>query len=334
MKLGVAIEESWAFFHEVYAEFDARHETTLFEARRVRVPILRERLNRAVWRRDLQAFLRRNEVVFFEWASRLLAEATHMPKTCAIVTRLHRYEMYQWADRVNWKAVDRVILVSEAKRREFLGRFPGMADKIAVVPEAVSLEKFPRSLKEYQGRLGTLCHLSPRKRVYELILAFSDLLRREGTFSLHIGGGPHPRFPDYEEALHSLVRRLGLQDRVTFYGPVNDPAAWYGRIDVFISNSYSEGLQVSPMEAIAAGCDCLSHGWDGADELLPSEHLYYTDSQLMEKVLRLSRLSPDERRLRQERLHEWVTSKFNVHNTKARLLGILDEARAAWLSGN
>ena len=65
-----------------------------------------------------------------------------MKKTCGIVTRLHRYEMYQWVDQVNWEAVDKVILVSQAKRQEFSARFPQFAGKVVVIPEATSLEKF------------------------------------------------------------------------------------------------------------------------------------------------------------------------------------------------
>jgi hypothetical protein len=38
------------------------------------------------------------------------------------------------------------------------------------------------------------------------------------------------------------------------------------------------------MEAVASGCYCLSHDWDGADELLPAENLYLTDSQLRQSV--------------------------------------------------
>jgi glycosyltransferase involved in cell wall biosynthesis len=72
---------------------------------------------------------------------------------------------------------------------------------------------------------------------------------------------------------------------VTFYGHVEKPEDWYPRIDIFISNGYSEGLQVSPMEAMATGCYCLSHHWDGADELLPVEQLYFTDRELQDLVL-------------------------------------------------
>ena len=55
-------------------------------------------------------------MVFFEWASVLLANATHLQKQSGIVTRLHRYEMYHSVEWVNWEAVDKIILVSQAKK--------------------------------------------------------------------------------------------------------------------------------------------------------------------------------------------------------------------------
>ena len=137
------------------------------------------RINNALLRNDMQSFLAANDVVFFEWASELLALASHLPKRCPIVTRLHRYELYQWADRINWDAVDRIILVSEAKRREFVARFPQQAQKIAVIPVGVDLQKFGYCDRAFDAgagsNIGILCHLAPRKRVYELILAFSEL---------------------------------------------------------------------------------------------------------------------------------------------------------------
>jgi glycosyltransferase involved in cell wall biosynthesis len=138
--------------------------------------------------------------------------------------------------------------------------------------------------KEYKRDIGILCHLTPRKRVYELILAFYELCHLKQGFHLHIGGGRHDRFGDYYTALYALVTKLNLIDQVTFYGHVTDPQVWYQKIDIFISNSYSEGLQVSPMEAIASGCYSLSHHWDGADELIPSDALFFSERELVEKI--------------------------------------------------
>jgi glycosyltransferase involved in cell wall biosynthesis len=325
LKVGIVINETWAFFKEIYDHLSEHHQTDLYQPRQVRVPILRERINQAVSRRHYQSFLQSKDVVFFEWASDLLAAASRLPKTTPIVTRLHRYEMYQWADQIHWDRVDRIILVSRAKEREFAARFPDQASKIIVIPEAISLSRFQASTRPFGGDLGILCHLSPRKRVYELILAFSDMSREREGLHLHIGGGKHPKFADYYDALHGMVRKLGLQDRVTFYGPVSDPQNWYKQIDIFISNSYSEGLQVSPMEAIASGCYCLSHDWDGADELLPEGSLYRTDRELMERVYQYCDLSDEERRRQQAMQQERVCKLFNLDETKVQIRQVIED---------
>jgi glycosyltransferase involved in cell wall biosynthesis len=313
----------------VFAELAAHHETTQFQRRPSRLPVFRQRHDRYLEGHQMRRFLAANDVVLFEWAGERLAQASHMPQRAGIVTRLHRYELYRWADSIRWDGVDRVILVSEAKRREFCRRFPDQAGKVTVIPEAISLERFRPVERPFRGQLGILCHLSPRKRVYELILALRHLLARRNTFHLHIGGGPHATFPDYDPALRSLVARVGLEHQVTFHGPVSDPAAWYGGIDIFLSNSYSEGLQVSPMEAIASGCYCLSHAWEGAEEMLPPEDVFFGEDELVASILDYSD-SPDERR-RQRRMRQLdiVRSRFDVEHTKVRIREQVEAVAAA-----
>ncbi|HZD10503.1 MAG TPA: glycosyltransferase family 4 protein [Candidatus Binatia bacterium] len=329
MKLGIAVEETWSFLHEIFADLSAHHEVQLFQRRRFDLPVFNTRVNRFLFRRDVGRFLKTNQVVFFEWASGLLAAATAAPHTTPLVARLHRYEMYRWADKINWDHVDRLVLVSKAKEKEFIHHFPTQAGKTVVIPEAISLDRFMPYHKPFAGDIGILCHLRPRKRVYELILAFSELAMQDADLHLHIGGGEAPGFEEYFEAVHALVRALHLNDRVTFYGHVNDPEAWYRKIDIFISNSYSEGLQVSPMEAIASGCFCLSHLWDGADELLPAEDLYFTDSQLQAKILEYCQATEAERRGRQRQQYDIVCERFNVDLTKVQIRQLLESVAAA-----
>jgi glycosyltransferase involved in cell wall biosynthesis len=328
MHVGVAIEETWDFFHEVYADLAEHYQTSLYERPAIKVPVLNGRLNRYWFRKDFRNFLRASDVVFFEWASELLAVASHMPKACGIVTRLHRYEMYQWADRINWNAVDRLILVSQAKRREFSTAFPQHAHKAVVIPEAVSVNRFRPSGKQFAGDIGILCHMKPRKRVYELVLTFYELMQERPGFHLHIGGGRAAAFGDYYEAVVQLVERLGLRDHVTFYGHVSKPEEWYPRVDVFVSNGYSEGLQVSPMEAMASGCYCLSHRWDGAEELLPGAQLYDTNTELKTLILQYADLAESERERTRQAMRARVCEQFNVDVTKVQIRGLVQEAAA------
>ena len=331
MKLGVAIEDTWSFFNEVYAEFAAHHDVSLFTRRNPPLPIFKERLARRRFQSDLRTFMQENDVVFFEWASELLAHATQVPSTCGIVTRLHRFELYQWAERVNWNAVDRIILVSESKRLEFSERFPAQSHKLVVIPEAVSLERFRPHARRFQGNIATLCHLRPRKRVYDLILAFHELSQRRSDLHLHIGGGRSNGFEEYEIALHRLVNRLDLSSRVTFYDHIARPEEWYGAMDIFISNSYSEGLQVSALEAMASGCFCLSHFWEGADELLPPENLFFTERELIDRVLTYCSLPEPEKRTRCAAMRQIVAGRHDLSTTKVQIRQVVesvqDEAR-------
>ncbi len=220
MNLGVAINDTWSFFNEIYEYFQNKHHTTLFKPETTQLPIFRERFERFQYNKLLNQFLSKNDVVFFEWAGELLAHATALPKQCGIVTRLHRYELYQWAKHIDWKKVDQLILVSQEKENEILKIYPELQGRTSVIPEAVNLKKFKFNPQPFRKNLGILCHLSPRKRVYELILAFAEQNLVEENYKLFIGGGLHPKFPDYYYATHLLVENLGLQDSVIFHDHV------------------------------------------------------------------------------------------------------------------
>ena len=326
MRIGIAIEETWSFLNEIYADLNEHHQVSLFKKRTLDLPFFSERINRQIYRRNWQRFLNENDVVFFEWASELLTYASQLPKTCGIVTRLHRYELYQWVDQVNWDHVDQIILVSKAKQNEFCQRFPDQAAKTVVIPEAISIEKFKPVVRPFNGDIGILCHLTPRKRVYETILAFAELLQVQENFHLHVAGGEHVLHRDYYRALQTIVGELGIESRVTFYGNITNPERWYQNIDIFLSNSYSEGLQVAPMEAMASGCYVLSHRWEGADELLPEQNLYLTDRELISQILEYSAAPDRVKRERKALLRERVIRNFNIDQTKIQIRSVIEDA--------
>lgn len=327
MKIGIAINETWAFFHEIYDDLRTHHTVNVFEPHKFEFPILRDRLQRIHFEYQLKNFIARNDVIFFEWASELLAAATHLPKAKPIVTRLHRYELYQWSHQIDWSKVDRIILVSEAKREEFNQRFPGQNAKIHVIPEAVNPEKFFYEPRIFKKNIGILGHLTPRKRVYELILAFAELGMDKRGYLLHIGGGAHPRFLDYYDAVINLPSRLGIEKSVIFYGHIQNAADFHKKIEIFISNSYSEGLQVSPMEAILSGCYCFAHYWPGAEELLPKENLFFTNEEFGQKILKFESLPDHEKQACQFQLRSQVLRKSNSSLISRQIRECIEELK-------
>jgi glycosyltransferase involved in cell wall biosynthesis len=326
MRVGIVNPESWSFLRELHILLSSNYATRVFKPRSSRSPLFRERIEKHLLYHDLKSFLQQNDVVLFEWATHLLAQATHMPKSSRIITRLHRYELYAWADRINWDAVDQIILVSEAKRQEFLHRFPEQATKVHVIPVGISTQRFSCANRNFTGTIGTLCHLTPRKRIYDLVLTFSELVERVPSLRLHIAGDPDPDCLDYYASLLSLVDRLSLRQLVEFDGYIESPWEWYPKIDIFISNSFSEGLQVAPMEAMASGCYCLSHHWDGAEELLPQSHLYMTSSQLQEMIIDFCELPDPRKEDERVRMRQLAGERFDIEKSNQQICEIIEQS--------
>jgi len=332
-RLGVLVGEggNWRFFEEIFADLARHYETRVYAARVYATPLLYGRLNRWAMRHRVRSLLRRSDVCFFEWASELLAVATHMPKYCPIVTRLHAFELHAWAPRINWERVDTIIVVSDAMARRFAERYPQCADRLRVVYNGVSLQRFVPAARPSGLELGMLCTVGPHKRVYEAVLTLDGLRREDGLPArLHIGGSWSGDWEseDYYEALCHLVRRLGLDEHVVFHGHVTDPPGWLRQIDVFISNGYREGQQVALLEAMAAGCCCFSHIWEGAEEVLPAEYLYASDAQLRAKIGEYVRQPEEERGKRCARMRAIAEARFDIETTKTTIRAVIDETVA------
>jgi glycosyltransferase involved in cell wall biosynthesis len=325
IRLGVVNPQSWDFLKDLYPYFSAAFQTSVFQEPPSST-LLPGRVRQLLFRRSLQRFMENNDVVFFEWASDLLAQATHLPKSTTIITRLHRWELYAWADRINWNAVDHIVFVSESKRRAFLRRFPAHPHSTHVIYNGVSLQQFAFHQRPFCGALGTLCHIIPRKRIYDLLLFFSDLRNELPSLTLRVGGNFDPDQTDYQDAIVSLIDKLSLQDAVIFDGYVADPALWYPQIDVFLSHSYSEGLQVAALEAMATGCNVLSHRWEGAEELVPEECLYTTNDDLRGRIRQLCRASESERTQLASRLRSLAVQKFDVGAAASSFTALIQQA--------
>ena len=94
--------------------------------------------------------------------------------------------------------------------------------------------------------------LAAQKDFPALIRAFARLARRRPCRLIIVGEGRmRPR-------LERLVGRLGLQDRVSLPGWVDNPFAFMSRASLFAVSSTYEGLSMVLVEALACGCPCVS----------------------------------------------------------------------------
>ena len=167
VSLGVFVgEDIWTFFTDICNCLSEQYHMEIFKRKTYNLPILYGRLNRWAYREGIRSILRRNDICFFEWSSEYLMIASKLPKYSKIITRLHSFELFEWADKINWDTVDKVILVSNHMRQNFIKHFPNQALKTVVVNNGVLLREYkPIAPKNFNYNIGMVCRISPIKRV-------------------------------------------------------------------------------------------------------------------------------------------------------------------------
>lgn len=165
----------------------------------------------------------------------------------------------------NLSHYDRCVALSSGQR-DLLVAAGYPADRIVVVPNGVdtgAISPGPSRLRRQLGAsfvIGYVGRLDPEKRVPRLVESFTRHVRDPDAALLVAGGGSQER----------RVRRLaGADRRVRVLGVVTDSATRLDLLracDVVVLPSTAEGLALSLLEGMAAGCAVVATdaGDDGA----------------------------------------------------------------------
>lgn len=159
-------------------------------------------------------------------------------------------------ERLNARRADVVIAPSRYSADVARREYGVAAEKIAVVPEPIELERwmslFAAAAPRPRGGPTILCvaRMYPRKRVGDLLMAAALLrLRIPGARVRIVGKGP-----EWEDAVR-VHATLGLGETVTLLGDVSRDrlAEEYVSADIFCLPSVQESFGIVFLEAMAAG---------------------------------------------------------------------------------
>ena len=150
---------------------------------------------------------------------------------------------------------DEVLAVSEAVRAHVvhLGAVPS---RVSLAPNGTDHHRFglaPVTAGD-DPLIVSIGRLLKNKGPHLLVEAIGSL-HREGVPCqvVFVGDGP------LRSHLEARARQLDVQDQVQFVGRVSDPEAWLARAAIVVRASYSEGLSLAVIEAMAAGrCNIVS----------------------------------------------------------------------------
>jgi glycosyltransferase involved in cell wall biosynthesis len=139
---------------------------------------------------------------------------------------------------------EQVICVSAAA--ELIAQSLG-AKRTAVVRNAVDIDEFSPNPTNWKSLLY-IGRFVRNNGIQDLLTALPSILDSHPDTEVHlVGSGP------LEEKVQRTIQSSGLSDSVTIYDYVDDISEMYDRTSVFCRPSYSEGLPLTMLEAMASG---------------------------------------------------------------------------------
>lgn len=133
------------------------------------------------------------------------------------------------------------------------------AGDVAVVPLLLRLPEAPAAGAPATAaagppRVAVVGRVVPSKRIDAVVRAAAALARRVPDAGVDVVGS-WEGFDRYRDALTALARELGVTDRVTFHGAVDDAARdrLYAGASAYLSLSGHEGFGAPLLEALAMG---------------------------------------------------------------------------------
>lgn len=194
--------------------------------------------------------------------------------------------MYWHRTRHFREALDRaaaIVLHSGYTQRQFLAAFPQFRAKVRMVPiaiEAVPPRHTDRWFKSHGEKWIVIPGFVSAYKGHGQALRTLKLLPEQ--YRLVVAGGLHPKDPSSSEMwMHvlAMMDELGLRDRVTITGFIEDPAeqsALFSKADAFLLPYREVGQSGS-----AALADVLAYGQPVVTSLAKSMFVYRMDSDTL-----------------------------------------------------
>jgi len=178
--------------------------------------------------------------------------------------------------RLTLRHTARVIAVSQAVASALRDQDIFAADRIVLIHNGIDVERFTRRRKpaanEEQSRkrlcVGMVGHLAPIKGQEDFIRAAAIVCGLRDDVDFVIAGEDKSRSGENRQSIEGLIKELGLAQRISLNGWVDDVAKLLPTLDLFVSPSRSEPFGLSIVEAMAAGVPVVATMSEGAREII------------------------------------------------------------------
>lgn len=240
----------------------------------------------------LQGWLQHCDVAWFEWGDSAVIAASHLQKSCRMVCRIHRYELYDKTFlNANWHNIDEVIFVSEAMKVRFMTLLGDKLPSTLVLKVIGNLTHHQpastaRKTRRDGYQIGCVARFVGIKNLFLLIPIMQMLIQRNNRYRLTIVG----RVEDecLYESFIEFVAQAGMAKYIRIEGeiPPHKMAQWYSNKSYLLSTSYFESQGMGIFEAMMAGVKPVVFSASGGlREYLPAEWCFTQLDEAIEQLL-------------------------------------------------
>ena len=250
----------------------------------------------------------------------------------------------------------RVIAVSKGIYQEYSAIRHLGPGKVRYIPNGIDLKRFCPTAPFGDGErerakratgcavdisvVGLVSRLIPHKGVKTFLLAMASLRQVGLTPQVLIAGDGPSRVE-----LEAFSLRLGLGDQVRFLGFIDDMVSFYAALDVFVLSSFSEGMPLALIEAMAAGVPVVATRTGGVEEVVStsaggaggSEAVIISDRgrlvrpgdpDAMAACIRNTLLFPEESRMLADKAKAYVRENFSIEHMVRKTEEVYEEVLA------
>lgn len=237
--------------------------------------------------------------------------------------------LLQAADNVTARWAAALVAVSEDTRRAYERQ--GYPRRIEVVHNGVALDgATPGGVRAelgipveapLVGEVGRLCEVKGQRELIEALAEVPDAHAVLVGADLEQGGA-------YRRTLEQAAERAGVRDRVVFAGEREDARAVVAELDVLALPSWTEGLPLVVLEAMALRRPVVATPVGGTPEVVVDGETGVLvpprDPAALAEALRRLIADADLRRRLGEAGYERVRSRFSEQAMQERVLAIYD----------
>jgi glycosyltransferase involved in cell wall biosynthesis len=259
--------------------------TELDDASRVTIVPLRNSFD-AQSARTLSRLVRKNDIQIIhahmarDYPLAAYAARTN-PNAKLIVTRHVLFPLSR-LHRLTLARAARIIAVSAGVASALERDGVATAKKISVVLNGIDVSKFATVRAGFDRQIfldswklpretllvGTVGELTPLKGQEEFLQAARAVVNECPHAYFIIAGTDHSADGKHRGRLEQLIAELDLSDHARLVGWLEDSAAFYCGLDLFVSASHTESFGLAIAEAMASGAAVLATATDGARELV------------------------------------------------------------------